>query len=164
MKALTLSLLVLFLIGCGAGSNSSSSSSDSGSSTGSTSGTVHAASYTNANLSGSFAFGIAGTSGSAGEVGTGVVVADGQGNITSGDETVSTYGVSCHATFSGNYSITADGTGTATVNVSPDSASVAKGCLSGQATFTLAIGNSGSSLVLASQGPLGVFLATGIKQ
>lgn len=167
MKKLAI-LTMLILVGCGGNSSSSSgnSSNNNGSGTGgSNGGTVHASSFTNANLIGSFAFGIAGTSGATTPVGgSGVATADGNGNIASGEETVNIGGISCHSTFTGTYSVNANGTGSATVNVTEDGASQAKGCLGGTTNLSFAIGNAGSTLILADQDSGGTEVLTGIKQ
>ena len=168
--ARTLGLLVaslfLLLLGCGGnGSYGPSSSSSSSSSSGPP--PVHAASgFTNASLSGGYAFGVLGTSGTQAQAGSGVAVADGNGNITSGDETLNIGGtVSCHATLTGTYSVNTNGTGTATATVTMDAASQAKGCgTSSTSHFTLAIGNGGSTVIIAEQDTGGTFVATAIKQ
>src|SRR5207244_956197 len=78
----------LILFSCG-GNSSYAPSSFSSSSSSSGPPPVQAASgFTNASLSGGYAFGVVGTSGSQAQAGSGLPVADGNGNITSGDETL----------------------------------------------------------------------------
>src|SRR5712664_4032670 len=101
MKSLALLLSAFFLIGCGGGSSSA------GGGTPAPPPVVHAAGFTNASISGGYAFGISGTAVNSPEAGSGVVIADGNGNITSGEETLNIGGVSCHATLTGTYSINA---------------------------------------------------------
>jgi hypothetical protein len=156
MKPLALLIGCFLLGGCGGGSNSSV--------TGTPPPVVHAAGFTNASISGGYAFGVSGTNGTSVTAGSGVVTADGNGGITSGEETLNVGGISCHATLTGTYSINANGTGIATVTATPDSASVAKGCIGGTGDLSLAIANGGVGLILASQGPNSVTVATAAKQ
>src|SRR5258708_23938937 len=153
MTALLFTVLIgiIVLFGCGKGSSGSSISSPTT--------PVHAAGFTNANVSGGYGFGVAGTSGAVPEVGTGVVTADGNGNLTGGEETVNIGGISCHATFTGTYSVNANGTGTVTLNTTLDADSIARGCTVGASTVSsLALANNGGTLVVASQGSGGALL------
>lgn len=126
---------------------------------------VQAASgFSNASLSGGYAFGSSGTSSAFVQVGSGVVTLDGNGNITAGEETASISGTSCRVLITGTYTVTANGTGTANMNLTPDSPSAAIGCQASAATLSLALANGGASLVLAGEGPNGVSLVTAIKQ
>lgn len=166
MKKLAV-LAVFIFVGCGGNSPSSTGASNNNGNgnSGGNGGTVHASSFTNANLIGTFAFGIAGSSGASTPVGgSGVATADGNGNITSGEETVNVGGISCHSTFTGTYSVNANGTGSATVNVTEDGVSQAKGCLGGTTNLSFAIGNGGATLILADQDSGGTQVLTGIKQ
>jgi hypothetical protein len=157
MKALITLATICLLAACGGGSSSSSIFTPP---------SVNAAAFTNANVTGGYAFGLVGTSGNLSQVGTGVVTADGNGNFTGGDETVNIGGVvSCHATFTGTYSINANGTGTVTLNTVLDAASIAKGCIvTGPIPNSLAIASGGATIILSSQGPGGTLLATATRQ
>lgn len=73
-------------------------------------------------------------------------------------------GISCHVTFTGTYSVNANGTGTASLNATPDAASLAKGCQGGASALSLAIANGGTSVILASQSATGTSLVTAAKQ
>lgn len=71
---------------------------------------VHASGgFTNANLSGGYAYGVSGVSGNLATGGSGVITADGNGNLTAGEETDNIGGTSCHETLSGTYTVNADG-------------------------------------------------------
>jgi len=158
--------LFLLLLGCGTNSSYAPSSSSSLSSSIGPPPVQAASGFTNATLSGGYAFGVVGTSGIQAQAGNGVAVADGNGNITSGDETLNIGGtMSCHATLTGTYSVNTNGTGTATATVTMDAASQANGCgTSSIGHFTLAIGNGGSTVFIAEQDTGGTFVATAIKQ
>src|SRR6185437_10333899 len=107
---LTVLVFALTLIGCGGGSSNSTPSTSMIPAVQ----PVHAATgFTNASLSGTYAFGVTGVSTNAAEAGSGVVAADGNGNLNAGDETINIGGTICHFTFSGTYSINSNGTGTA---------------------------------------------------
>lgn len=126
---------------------------------------VHASSgFTNANLSGGYAFGVSGATNNFIVGGSGVITADGNGNLTGGEETENDGGISCHLSLAGTYTVNSNGAGTATVTVTPDAASVAKGCGGGVADLSLALGNAGSSLILAGQDANSVSVVTAIKQ
>lgn len=126
---------------------------------------VHAGSgFTVASLNGGYAYGVSGVSGTLAEGGTGVISADGNGNLTSGEETDNLGGTSCHSTLAGTYAVNSNGTGTANVNISPDPTSVGRGCSGGSVSLSLVIGNGGSTLILASQDPTAVDVVTAIKQ
>lgn len=157
MKPLALVALTLLLSGCGSGSSSTANQIV-------TPPVVHAAGFTNANLIGGYGFGVSGTAGSFAFAGSGVIVADGTGNLTSGEETDNNGGIMCHSTLTGSYSVNANGTGSALVNVTPDTASVGRGCVPGVAQLSLAIANNGASLILASQGPNSVTVVTALRQ
>ena len=115
-------------------------------------------------MTGGYGFGVSGTSGTFVEAGSGVVVADGNGNITSGEETVNIGGTSCHSTLTGTYSINANGTGSVAVTITPDAASIANGCLGGAADLSLALTNGGAGVILAGQGSNAVTVATAARQ
>lgn len=157
MKTLLAVTVICLLAACGGGSSGSSVFTPP---------TVNAAAFTNANVSGGYAFGLVGTSGNLSQIGTGVVTADGAGRLTGGEETVNVGGVvSCHGTFTGTYSVNANGTGTATINAVLDSASIAKGCVvAGSSTLSLALANNGATLILADLSPGGTGLVTATKQ
>jgi hypothetical protein len=73
--------------------------------------------FTNANLSGPFAFSYTGSDASGFLAVAGSFVADGAGNITSGTQDVNSgLGVKTNATVTGTYVVRADGRGTATLN------------------------------------------------
>ncbi|MCU1254126.1 MAG: hypothetical protein JWM83_425 [Candidatus Angelobacter sp.] len=73
--------------------------------------------FTNANLSGPFAFSYTGSDSSGFLAVAGSFVADGAGNITSGTQDVNSgLGVKTNATVTGTYVVRADGRGTATLN------------------------------------------------
>lgn len=73
--------------------------------------------FTNANLSGSFAFSYTGTDASGFLAVAGSFVADGSGNITSGTQDINSgLGVKTNAAITGTYLVRADGRGTATLN------------------------------------------------
>lgn len=126
---------------------------------------VHASGgFTVASLNGGYAYGVSGISGAFAEGGTGVISADGNGNLTSGEETDNIGGTSCHSTLAGTYTVNSNGTGTANVNISPDATSAGRGCGGGSVSLSLVIGNGGSTLILASQDPNAVDVVTAIKQ
>lgn len=120
--------------------------------------------FTVANLSGGYAFGSSGNSGGLASAGAGVITADGNGNLTAGEETENIGGISCHVALAGTYTVNTNGTGSASVTVTPDAASVVRGCGGGTASLTLALANGGSSLVLASLDSNAVTVLTAIKQ
>jgi hypothetical protein len=73
--------------------------------------------FTNANLTGPFAFSYTGSDASGFLAVAGSFVADGAGNITSGTQDVNSgLGVKTNATVTGTYVVRADGRGTATLN------------------------------------------------
>ena len=158
---LTLLVFALTLIGCGGGSSNSAPSTSMIPAVQ----PVHAATgFTNASLSGTYAFGISGTVAGVLDAGTGVVALDGNGNISAGDETENIGGTLCHGTFSGTYSVNSNGTGTATITTTEDAASQARGCgPGGTGSANLALANGGSQLVLANQNS-NVTLITAVKQ
>jgi len=142
----------------------SSSSSSSGGNNGG--GIVQASSgFTNANLSGGYAFAGNGISGNSAEASLGVITADGNGNITAGEFTADIGGTVCHLTsLTGTYSINTNGTGTVTVNGTLDQQSINNGCTQTQSTLALAIANGGNSIVVIGQGSQSVISYVGIKQ
>jgi hypothetical protein len=74
-------------------------------------------SFTNANLSGSFAFSYTGSDASGFLAVAGSFVADGAGNLTSGTQDINSgLGVRTNATITGTYVVRADGRGTANLN------------------------------------------------
>jgi hypothetical protein len=95
------SIVIFFLTGCG-GSNSLSFPPPQGG-------------FTNANLTGAFAFSYTGTDGGFLAV-AGSFQADGNGNITSGMEDINSgLGIATNAAVSGTYTVRADGRGSATL-------------------------------------------------
>ncbi len=137
---------VLFWV-CGCGGNSPGPSL--GPSSG---GTVHAAGFTNANFIGGYGFVSNGSSFLLSSASSGVLTADGNGNLISGEETVNNGLMSCHGTFSGTYSINANGTGTAITHGVLDAPSIAAGCRNGGTShYSLALSNGGSQVAFAEQ-------------
>src|ERR1700704_2439120 len=73
--------------------------------------------FTNANLSGSFAFSYTGSDASGFLAVAGSFVANGSGTITSGTQDINSgAGVTTNAAITGTYTVRADGRGTATLN------------------------------------------------
>lgn len=157
LLALFMLIAIALNLSCGGGSSSPIGTSTP---------VVHAATgFTNASLNGAYSFGISGSSVSGIAAGSGVATLDGAGNITGGDETININGASCHSTFTGTYSVSTNGTGTATITSFADAASIARGCaVSSTGPLSLAIGNSGNTLILAGQSAFSVTVATAVKQ
>ncbi len=100
--------IILFaLAGCGGGSSSGLAPTPTGS-------------YTNANLSGAYAFSVSGTNQNGFLTVAGSLQADGNGNITSGVEDINNgaAGVFTNVPVTGTYAVSADGRGLATLNSS----------------------------------------------
>ncbi len=73
-------------------------------------------SFTNASLSGTYAFQATEDQNGLPLFLAGVLTTDGNGRIVSGREEVAVQGVLCEGTLTGTYSVAADGTGTVTLN------------------------------------------------
>ena len=96
------SIVTFFLTGCGGGNSLSFPPPQGG--------------FTNANLTGAFAFSYIGTDGGGFLAVAGSFQADGNGNITSGMEDInSNLGIATNAAITGTYTIRADGRGSATL-------------------------------------------------
>jgi hypothetical protein len=119
-------------------------------------GTVLAAGFTAKNVSGGYGFSIL----TFGAVASGVITADGNGKITEGQETLNAGGLSCHGTLSGSYTINADGSGEATLFLTEDAISSAKGCQALAAHYSLALTNGGQQILIAEQDA--AVVATGV--
>jgi len=110
-----------------------------------------AAQCTNANLNGTLIYSISGTVKSAGstvsynELGT--VVADGNGNLTSGTTTTSIAGVITPLNVTGNYSIQANCSGTITVNTSANNLQFSIQLVNGGSIAMSSVTTSGNSEV-----------------
>src|SRR5581483_11787444 len=96
-------IVIFFLTGCGGGNSLSFPPPQGG--------------FTNANLTGAFAFSYTGTDGGGFLAVAGSFQADGNGNITSGMEDINSgLGIATNAAITGTYTIRADGRGSATLN------------------------------------------------
>lgn len=149
MKLRSLGLIFLCLCFTAASGTRGPSSSSAGA-------TVLAAGFTAKNVSGGYGFSIL----TLGAVASGVITADGNGNITAGEETANVAGLSCHGTLSGSYTVNADGSGAATLFLTEDAISSAKGCQPLAAHFSLALTNGGQQILMAEQDATAV--ATGV--
>lgn len=150
--------LLLFSAGCGGGPSSGTDSIINPP-------PVQAASgFTNASLNGSYAFGSSGVCNNSPCAGTGVVTADGNGNLIAGEETANIGGILCHGTFTGTYSVNSNGTGTATTALTVDSPSAGRGCVGSTSQLSLAIASGGNNLVLSGQNASSVVVYTAVKQ
>ena len=123
-------------------------------------GAVHAAGFTARSVSGGYGFSLL----TLGAVGSGVITADGNGNITAGEETANVAGLSCHGTLNGSYTVNADGSGAATMFVTQDAASSAKGCQPLATHFSLALTNGGQQILMAQLDNTIVATGIAIKQ
>jgi hypothetical protein len=151
LQPLGLIFLCLCLTACsGTGGRSSSSAG----------GTALAAGFTVRNVSGGYGFSIL----TFGAVASGVITADGNGNIIVGRETVNVGGLSCHGTLSGSYTINADGSGGATLFLTEDAISSAKGCQPLAAHYSLALTNGGQQILIAEQDATVVATGVAVKQ
>jgi hypothetical protein len=119
-------------------------------------GTVLAAGFTDRNVSGGYGFSIL----TFGAVASGVITADGNGEIIAGQETVNAGGLSCHGTLMGSYKINADGSGAATLFLTEDAISSAKGCQALAPHYSLALTNGGQEIYMAEQDA--TVVATGV--
>jgi len=151
LQSLGLTFLCLCLTACGGTAGPSSSSA---------SGTVLAASFTAKNVSGGYGFSIL----TLGAAASGVITADGNGKIAAGQETVNVGGLSCHGTVSGSYNINSDGSGDATLFLTEDQASSAKGCQALAAHYSLALVNGGEEILIAEQDATVVATGVAVKQ
>jgi len=98
------SFIIIFLAGCGGNGNSLSFPPPAGG-------------FTNANLTGPFAFSYTGTDSRGFLAVAGSFQADGAGHITSGAEDINSgFGIHTNAAISGSYTVRADGRGSATLN------------------------------------------------
>jgi hypothetical protein len=122
-------------------------------------GTVHAAGFTAKNMSGGYGFSIV----TLGAAATGVITADGNGNIT-GEETANVAGLSCHGTLTGSYTVEADGAGAATIFLTEDATSSAKGCQPLATHFSLALTDGGRQILMAEQDATVVATGVATKQ
>jgi hypothetical protein len=159
-----LALLVVFsvLYGCSKYGNASNSGSG---------GTTHAAPlFSNANVMGGYGFVGTGAQSEGGALpnldifANGVFTADGNGKVTSGSlvevsDTLTNPTV-CTFNLSGTYSINADGTGGATITLSPTTGQPPGGagtaCGGGTADFSVALSNAGHNLFLVETSTPGV--------
>ena len=126
----------------------------------STGGTVLADGFTAKNVSGGYGLSML----TFGAAASGVITADGNGKITAGEETLNAGGLSCHGTLSGSYTINADGSGDATVFLTEDAASSAKGCQALAAHYSLALTNGGQEILIAEQDAAVVATGVAVKQ
>lgn len=131
-----------------------------GRSTSSGSGTVLAAGFTAKNVSGGYGLSIL----TFGAAASGVITADGNGKITAGQETVNVGGLSCHGTLTGSYNINADGSGDATLFLTEDAISSAKGCQALAAHYSLALTNGGQEILIAEQDAAVIATGVAVKQ
>jgi len=110
--------------------------------------------FSNANLNGTYNFvfgGIYSLNSGAYTSGSGTFTANGAGQITSGTYTMSEFDflTPCSGTLSGSYSVSSNGTGSATLTAIASSASAANGCTTpAPLDFTLAVGASGKTVGL----------------
>lgn len=106
--------------------------------------------FTNNDLKGAYALRIFGTSSivrvnESQTVGVGLLNADGHGNVT-GSGMLRSAGISCRGTFSGIYTITADGTGVLATNFNTST----PGCFTSVMDFTIALFNKGNGAEIAN--------------
>lgn len=150
LRSVIATLFCLFLVVCGgiAGRLSSGPS-----------GTVHAAGFTVRDMRGGYGFSMI----TLGAVASGVLVADGNGNLK-GQETVNVTGNSCHGTLTGSYTIDADGSGAATLFLTEDAASSAKNCQPLATHYSLALTNGGQEILIAEQDATIVATGFAIRQ
>jgi hypothetical protein len=149
MKLQSLGLIVLCLCLTACNGTAGRSSSSAG-------GAVHAAGFSVRNVSGGYGFSIL----TFGAVASGVITADGNGKIIAGQETVNVGGLSCHGTLMGSYTIEADGSGSATLFLTEDAISSARGCQALAPHYSLALTNGGQQIYMAEQDATAV--ATGV--
>lgn len=123
-----------------------------------------APSFSVMSLRGGYGFSISGIAASAAAAGAGVFTADGNGNITAGQLTIDVNGVSCHSTLTGTFSINADGSGTLTLVVNQDRASLSKNCQSQVAHFSLALTDGGRRILMAQQDQIDIAQGIAYKQ
>jgi hypothetical protein len=127
-------------------------------------GDAPAAGFSVKDVRGGYGFSIFGLAASAAAAGAGVFTADGNGKITAGQLTLNVNGVSCHSTFNGTVAINADGTGTLTLVLNQDAASLAKNCQSTVAHFSLALTEGGRQIIMAQQDAVDVGNGVAFKQ
>jgi hypothetical protein len=151
LQSLGLIFLCLCLTACGGTVGSRSFSAG---------GTVLAAGFTARNVVGGYGFSML----TFGAVASGVITADGNGKITAGEETLNVGGLSCHGTVSGSYTINADGSGDATLFLTEDATSSAKGCQALAAHYSLALTNGGQQILMAEQDASAVATGVAAKQ
>jgi hypothetical protein len=151
LQSLGLTLLCLCLAACSGTAGRGSSSAG---------GTVLAAGFTAKNVSGGYGLSML----TFGAAASGVITADGNGKITAGEETLNAGGLSCHGTLSGSYTINADGSGDATVFLTEDAASSARGCQALAAHYSLALINGGQQILIAEQDAAVVATGVAAKQ
>lgn len=122
------------------------------------------AGFTVKDVRGGYGFSIFGLAASAAAAGAGVFTADGKGKITAGELTLNVNGVSCHSTLNGTVSINADGSGTLTLVLNEDPASLAKNCQSLVTHFSLALTDGGRQILMAQQDAVDVAKGVAFKQ
>jgi hypothetical protein len=123
-------------------------------------GIVHAAGFSAKNVSGGYGLSML----TIGAAASAVITTDGNGKIIAGEETVNVGGLSCHGTISGSYTINADGSGDATVFLTEDAASSARGCQALAAHYSLALVNGGQEILIAEQDAAVVATGVAVKQ
>ena len=151
LQSLGLIFVCLCLTACSGTAGPSSSSAG---------GTVLAAGFTAKSVSGGYGFSIL----TFGAVASGVITADGNGNIIAGQETANVGGLSCHGTLAGSYTINADGSGAATMFLTEDAISSARGCQPLATHYSLALTNGGQQILMAEQDATVVATGVAAKQ
>ena len=126
-----------------------------------------ASGFSNKSFKGSYGVGFSGTDLTVGPIaGTGILVADGNGNLT-GTETIKDGPIVCNESFSGTYGINSDGTGTGSVTVTstPDGG-ICEASVGNVITFSLVLSGNGSSnqIKLSETNPNYVILGSGDRQ
>lgn len=123
-----------------------------------------AAGFTVGSVRGGYGFSIFGLAAAAAAAGAGVFTADGNGKITAGQLTLNVNGISCHSTLDGTFSINADGSGSLTLVMNEDPASLAKNCQSLILHFSLALTDGGRRILMAQQDAIDVAQGVAFKQ
>ncbi len=129
---------------------------------------VHAATYSNANVTGTYSIRL-GTSLDVIAEMIGTFTADGAGNITSG--TMTEYGTNaainqtCSVSFSGTYNIESNANGSATINATFTPNGTSSQCLpSGTYKFNMQAAQQGSILLFGESDGIGLQSGTAAKQ
>jgi hypothetical protein len=151
LQSIGLTLLCLCLAACGGTVGRSSSFAI---------GTVHAAGFTAKNVSGGYGLSML----TFGAAASAVITTDGNGKIIAGEETLNAGGLSCHGTVSGSYTVNPDGSGDATVFLTEDAPSSARGCQALAAHYSLALVNGGQEILIAEQDAAVVATGVAVKQ